>query len=270
MKCSRGFTLVELLAVSCTSLLVMAAAFPSLTASEHRRLEMNCRVNLHVLSRGMHLYCENNNDYWPPYRNLWLNGQPARDVYPAIEQTMWAAKVGDLVLPIKFRGVGMMYGEGYIEDARRFYCPAQTDPWFVYESYTVNQTTGEPETWGTYDHFSAIVRMGYLFQAWGAQYPAEGNRWDIAYRTLSTMPRDKAMAIDQCVFPWASSVHLSQGADRPSFNTLHVDGSVSIYSSTTYISTMNEAWGGVLKNWADVAGPRNDWADMYKVLQRRK
>jgi len=270
MNRGNGFALVDLLVVLMVLAMLAVIAIPSLNVSGELLKQMGCRSNMHSLSKSMHLYCQANNDYWPPYRMVLTNGAPyVIDTFTCVERTMWASKVGDLdptTLKQRFRGVGIMYDSGFVEDPRNFYCPAQTFPWFMYESYVVNEHTGESVPWGTWDNWSSLIRMGFLFQAWGKLYTDEGNGWDIAFRTLSSMESDKAMAIDHAAFPWASAVHLTQGGKSATFNALHPDGHVDMYSSTTIIDVLMVNWPGVLKTWSS-PGPDNDWHDIYVRLQ---
>jgi prepilin-type N-terminal cleavage/methylation domain-containing protein len=269
MSKSRGFTLVELAAAMFALALLVTMVAAAADAAKSQGRQMTCRSNLFSLSKSMHAYCADNNDYWPPYMMSMKNGQPyVASTFTCMERTMWAAKVGDLSPPTlrqRYRGVGIMYGAGYVQDARNFYCPAQTFSWFLYESYTINDATGETVPWGTWDNWSNNVRMGFFFNAWGRRYD-DPLQWDMAFRTLSSMENDKAMAIDQCIFPWASEVHLSKGGERVSFNVLHPDGRADIYSSTTVIGVLNNNWASVLKNW-EQSGPDNDWAEIYTRLQ---
>ena len=284
MRRGNGFTLVDLLVVVMVLAVVVIVSIPSLSMSRELASQMGCRSNLHSLSKSMFQYCEANNDYWPPYRMGMRSGQPAvLDTFTCIERTMWAAKEGDLdpgFLHPQFRGVGIMYSTGYVGDPSKFYCPAQTEPWFVYDYYTTNQNTGEPVEWGTYDPWSNNIRTGYFFQTWGRYYSDE-YQWDIAFRTLSSMESDKAMAIDHAVFPWADMVHPIKGTKRPELpvtdpneltgtlvlNVLHPDGHVSGYVSSTINDALITEWGSVLKNWADCPGDDNDWNEIYTLLQ---
>jgi len=217
------------------------------------------------------------------------NGQPYVNLtFTDVQFTTWASRVGDLdpqTLRQRFRGVGIMYDTGYVEDPLEFYCPAQTYEWYVYEYYTINERTGETVPWGTMDNWSNMVRMGFLFQAWGKYYPDEA-RWDIAFRTLSSAENDKAMAMDHALFPWASGVHTTAGGpvypwlDEPApshgkrqtaFNVLHPDGRLDIYRSVTIIDELTEFFqnsgGGDAYMWADQPGRNSDWAEIYTQLQ---
>jgi competence protein ComGC len=276
MNRGKGFALVDLLVVLMVLAMLAVIAIPSLNVSSELLKQMGCRSNMHSLSKSMHLYCQANNDYWPPYRMATKNGQPyVNGWYNDVEFTFWASKAGDLdptTLKQRFRGVGIMYDSGFVEDPRNFYCPAQTYPWFMYESYVVNEHTGESVPWGTWDNWSNMVRTGFLFQAWGKFYADEGiaGRWDIAFRTLSSMENDKAMALDHALMPWASAVHLFQGGQRVTFNALHPDGHVDMYSCTKIIDVLTEFWiksNGEAFIWIDYPGDNNDWAEVYTQLQ---
>lgn len=266
----RGLTLVELVMVLVVVTLLVSVAVPSLNVSRDLSKQMGCRANLHSLSKSMLLYCQDNQDRWPPYRMRVAGGQPKVDPYTDAEHMMWGAKVGDIDFPTlkqKYRGVGIMYNAGYVEDPSKFYCPAATFDWFVYENYIVDRN-GRARPWGTYAPWSTLVRTGYLFQMWGKYYDQE-NTWDIAFRTLSSMETDKAMAMDHALFFWASGVHTNQGGRQTIHNVLHVTGHVDAYANTGALDALKvfAETGTDSFAWADWPGPLSDWEEVYTLLQ---
>ena len=134
----RAFTLVELLVViSIISLLVSILA-PSLNVAKEIAKQVVCSSNVNSSAKAVHLYCEDNNDKYPPWRSLWKNGAPNAESMPNAEKTFQIAKVGDvdgLTLKMRWRGVGFVYGTGYMESPEYLFRPAQVYPWFVRESY---------------------------------------------------------------------------------------------------------------------------------------
>jgi prepilin-type processing-associated H-X9-DG protein len=219
------------------------------------------------------MYCEDNADKYPPRLCNMKSGQPVADPMPNAEKTFQIATVGSLdpiTLQQKFKGIGMAYGSRHMETPNFFYCPAQPYYWFVRETYM--DPTGQVG-FGSYSGYTSQVRTGYLWNAWGRHYPGTkdmfGKDWDHAFRTLTSMDNDKPLIIDHAIFPWCAPVHTASGVGTPTFNIAFNDGHVSPYTAdATYIPMLIINWGsnGVLINWADNAGPNNDWADAYYIL----
>ena len=289
--CRKGFTLVELLVVIAIISLLISILAPSLNVAKDIAKQIQCGANMNAASKGMMLYCEMNADKWTPYRmasKKVTTGSMAdavryvpivNDWMYCAERTFWASKAGDLdsvTLKQRFRGVGMMYDSGFIESPHYFYCPAQTNPSFVVEGYTVNLTTGLTVPWGSWDNSSSMIRMGLLFNTWGKFYadiPKDKyqHQNDQAFRALSQMESDKAMIIDHMIFPWQTAVHIAKGVNKPTFNVCGPDGSVTPYSSSVMQDILIQNWGGVpggvLKNWLDNPGDYNDWAEVYVLFR---
>ena len=270
----KAFTLVELLVVIAIISLLISILAPSLNVAKDIAKQVVCSSNMSAVGKGFAIYGQVNSDKYPPYMMGTKGGQPIVNKYFVyIEPTMWASKVGDLdpvTLVQKWRGAGMLYRDKYVQSASYFYCPAQMNSWFVLEEYTTNRTTGATVPWGTCDNWSSMVRMGYFFNCWGRKY-ADINQWDVAGRTFSSMENDKALMIDQSVFPWATSVHTARGKENPTFNIMFPDGHVEPYTSTLIEDILLINWGPVLSHWASndkglVDGDNLDWADAYNVI----
>ena len=256
--------------IAIISLLISILA-PSLNLAKDIAKQVACASNMNATGRGVHLYCQENDDRYPPYRMAFKSGAPyVNGWYVRLEAMMHVGKVGDLdlvTLKQHFRGAGIMYEYRYIENPRSFYCPAQTYNWFVYDEYIYNRRV-QPNVlmpWGSWDNWSNMIRSGYFFNTWGKKY---GTQWDNAFRTLSSMDNDKALIIDQPVFPWATAVHTAQGPERPTFNITYSDGHVESHANSLIQDILLVNWGGVLGVWADNSGPNNDWADVWPIFQR--
>ena len=264
----KGFTLVELLVVIAIISLLISILAPSLNIAKDIAKQIVCSSNMSSTAKGMLLYAESNADRYPPYRMATKGGAPVvNDWYVCVERTMWASKVGDLdpvTLKQRFRGAGMAYDSRFIETAKLFYCPSQKQPWFVYDEYVINRTTGLAVPWGTWDNASTMIRMGYWFNTWGRYYDDIG-KWDAAARTFSGIESDKALIIEQPVFPWSVPVHIAMGEHNPTLNIAYNDGHVEPHTSTLMMDILLIEWGNVLKNW-ELAGSTNDWHELYPII----
>jgi len=265
----KGFTLVELLVVIAIISLLISILAPSLNIAKDIARQVVCSANMTAVGKAFHLYGQANDDKYPPYQMGMKGGKPTFSPYPCIEPTFWASKEGDLdpvTLKQRWRGAGMLYRDGYVQDPKYFYCPAATGSWFLLRNYLHDPVTGQTVPWGTFDPFTTMIRMGYFFNGWGKQYadlPAPG--WDVAARTFSSMEQDKCLMIDQCVFPWATGIHTAQGMDSPTFNIMFNDAHVEPRTSSVIQSILEANWGDTLKNWVK-DGEHNDWHDNYTVI----
>ena len=277
MTRQKAFTLVELLVVISIISLLISILAPSLNVAKDLTKQIVCSSNMNSACKGILLYCDMNQDRFPPYQQSARNGVPyVNDTYVCVERTMWAAKVGQVdpvTLRQRFRGVGIIYDTRFVEDPRLFYCPAQANPSFIYDEYVIDRAKSPPvsKPWGTVDNSSSMVRMGYFFNTWGEFYASE-NRWDVAYRTLSGMESNRALQIDHAVFPWLVPVHTAKGHTVPTFNVAFGDGHVEPYSSSTIMDALLIHWGdptgGVLKNWKDNGAVKgyDDWHEIYELI----
>jgi hypothetical protein len=235
---------------------------------------------MHSTAKAIMMYCQDNDDKYPPRRSIWKNGKPYAEPMPNAEKTFQIAVIGDLnpmTLKQNWRGAGVVYGTGYMQNPSGLYCPGQVYWWFVRESYE-----SEEKAFGTrtFAQNSGVIRSGLLWNAWGKRYndgtvDMFGKNWDHAFRTLSSMDNDKPLIIDHAIFPWCVPVHVAQGVETPTFNVTFNDGHVTPYTADdTYVDVLILNWnqpnGGILTNWGDIPGPNNDWADAYYLLTRIK
>ena len=267
----KAFTLVELLVVIAIISLLISILAPSLNVAKDIAKQVVCSSNMNSTVKGLLLYGENNDDKYPPYRSLWVGGKPKAYPFPCVENTMWAAKVGDvdaLTLQPRYRGAAMAFASGFVENPTYFYCPAQTHTWFRLDQYVYNTNVFPPvsKKWGTWDNSSSMVRMGYWFNTWG-NMAATPDGPDIMFKTFSSIEGDKALAIDQPVFPWSMAVHTAKGKDYPTLNIAFADGHVEPKTSPRLMDMLLLNWGDALKKW-EQAGANNDWHDAYNILNQ--
>jgi len=274
----KAFTLVELLVVIAIISLLISILAPSLNIAKDIAKQVVCSQNMNSAAKGIMLYCQQNDDKYPPWRSLIKSGQPYAEPMGDATRTMQIAKVGDLdpmTLKLRWRGAGVVYGERYFETPRLFYCPAQVYSWFVYEEYVINHKAGDVTVeFGSWDNWSSVIRSGYFWNAWGKKYPGgrvdiNGRTYDFAFRTLSSMENDKPLIIDHAIYPWCVPVHVATGVATPSLNVAFNDGHVTGYTAPDmYLTVLITNWGGngIASNWDDNPGDNNDWADAYRLL----
>ena len=279
----RAFTLVELLVVIAIISLLISILAPSLNVAKEIAKQVVCSSNVNAAAKSIHLYCNDNDDKYGPWRSLWSNGRPKAECMPNAEKTFQIAKQGDvdpMTLKQRWRGVGFVYGTGFMESPNYLFCPAQTTPWFIRESYEGDARPSSPQIkpWGYKSSITDMIRTGYLWNAWGKRYPGAvdmfGGNWDLAFKTLSSMEPDKPLVIDHPIFPWLMQVHKARGYENPTFNVAFGDGHVESFSpSSVYVELLinNCGQGGsILQNWAEVPGesPPNDWHEAFYFMAR--
>lgn len=64
-RSSKGFTLVELLVTIAILALLAALLFPALSAGKHKAKRTTCLNNLHQISLGVRMYCDDSSDTPP-------------------------------------------------------------------------------------------------------------------------------------------------------------------------------------------------------------
>jgi len=272
----KAFTLVELLVVIAIISLLVSILAPSLNIAREIAMQVVCSSNMSASGKAIHLYCQDNDDKYPPWRSLWKAGKPIAEPMGDATRTFQISKIGDVdpfTLKQRWRGIGFVYDNRYMPNPDYLFCPAQVYWWFVRESYE-DKAGLKPWGYATFAVESPMIRSGLFWNAWGKRYPGgmvdiNGRTYDFAFRTLSSMENDKPLIIDHAIYPWCVSVHVANGTGTPTFNVTFNDGHVTPYTAPdTYVDVLIVNWGGnrIGSNWADNPGPNNDWADAYYLL----
>jgi prepilin-type N-terminal cleavage/methylation domain-containing protein len=176
----RGFTLIELLVVLSIISIMLAIIAPSLNRCRGASKRMICANRLKEIARGLSFYADAYGNKMPFYggkdptfddpfkctENFREAEACPRDdarihfAFHAIPQ--WC-EGGDLdkSYPMK---LGCLYRAGIMIDARIFYCPANSSPFYQYESYINPPPWGSlPQKFNTEVPCGQRVRIGYTY-----------------------------------------------------------------------------------------------------------
>ena len=284
----RAFTLIELLVVIAIISLLVSILVPALGRAMDLARQTQCAANLSATGKAYHAYCADNEDWMPPMNNYrkgpW--GEPVRAYLGSPRITTNATNLGVLD-PVtgqpRYRSAAILYQHGYVETARLFYCPAATYPWYVYDEYVTDRAADPPRDvqWGTFCPFSDYpltkrVLMGYVYNAWGKMIRdgSTGCHGEVAYRKLSSMPYDKALAVDNAFYYWSAPVHTASGLDKPTFNIVYSDGHVEGHPSPSVLTVLlNQPPQGLFYTdvfWDNALWPGLDtpycWNDIFMLI----
>jgi len=291
-------TLADLAAVVVVAGLLVLVLPTAMRAADQMSRTRLCAANLAEVAKGIQQYAQAHQDSLPPYRSAFRRGRPFSMPMSQPAFTHHLSKVGDLdpvSLKQNWRGIGMVYGAGFVKAPTLFYCPAQTVERFLFESYenpvhkqavkNAAQMAKDaaiggyeapefhpeylPPRFGSYSTQEMFVHSGYLWNCWGRRYPPDQVQvqdaasqpseplWDLAFRTLSSVQADKPLGMDMAIYPTAIAAHSNYDTDPPSFNVLRVDGRVECFQpALDYQQALKDNWHG-----EDKPGPHSRWAD---------
>jgi prepilin-type N-terminal cleavage/methylation domain-containing protein/prepilin-type processing-associated H-X9-DG protein len=270
----KAFTLVELLVVIAILSLLVSILVPALSRAHALARQTACAANLSATAKAYHAYAANNDDWICPSIN--------NDYHPTPRQTAIAATVRSTPGKPRYRNAAILYEHGYVETPQLFYCPAATCPWYVYDSYVFDRTSGHPKAvqWGTHCPFTdyplqKLVLMGYVYNGWGRTIEFSNGNFgpELVYRKLSSMPSDKALAVDNFLYAWTAAVHTANGMDRPAFNIAYSDGHVEGHASSAVMISLVGQQGAYIDLFWDIdycssGCDFDDWNDLYEMINQ--
>ncbi|MBN1787772.1 MAG: type II secretion system protein [Sedimentisphaerales bacterium] len=187
--CSTGLTLVELLVVIVIitfSLSLCAALGPSLNRAQESANIAKCAYQLKQMGLAMAVYadCYGGDLPWSggydpnfkspfncpmqyPYNPLTSNCPADSEIHPwLVYRNTWpGVKPDGSLRPLR---LACLYEAGIISDPKIFYCPSETHPLYLYESYTNPMPPNDSNEWGTLPQEinaqgNQYVRTGYTY-----------------------------------------------------------------------------------------------------------
>jgi hypothetical protein len=210
----KGFTradaLVTIMVITVIVTTSLAALVPAMNKAREAALRAKCADNLRQICAAIAVYADTY-DNWlpfyggkdpnfePPYKcNICLSEEedgcmgnycPWDQTHPyaAFRMNEQWCENGDLTKPYPMK-LGCLYRAGIVTDARIFYCPANTDLQFQYESYVNPSPPNTSYEWGTLpqkfnaDHqMNQWVRLGYTY------FPVDSNMPRLFYGLRAPM-----------------------------------------------------------------------------------
>ncbi len=137
---SSGFTLIELLVVLGVIALLVAILLPALSAARRAANRVVCGSNLRQMTLALRMYASENRDCVPlgyQFSSRWSS-------YMIRDAVQYGTK--------PYMILGNLYVGGYLQTPNTYYCPAETDERWVFDSPS---NVWPPET------TTAYTRAGY-------------------------------------------------------------------------------------------------------------
>jgi prepilin-type N-terminal cleavage/methylation domain-containing protein len=120
----KAFTLVELLVVIAIIAVLLAILLPSLTSAKAIAKRLQCAKKLSGIGRAFSMYVEQYDGSLPLVENY-------NDTPPTIQSTYLLSRnrtVNGVVEGV-YRHLGCLYGAGFVDDGKVFFCPA-VEGWY--------------------------------------------------------------------------------------------------------------------------------------------
>jgi hypothetical protein len=195
MKKERGSTradaLAAIIAVTMIITTAMAAVVPAMNKARAAAMRATCAEQMKQVAAGLSAYADEYNDMLPWYGGVDPNyeGIHHRPVADDTERHIYVAFRGDKAeyleggvytgKPIPMR-LACLYASGVVTNARIFYCPANVEASYRYESYINPLLPNTSYEWGTLPQQinrlteNQWVRTGYIYYPIDNHIPKDG------------------------------------------------------------------------------------------------
>jgi len=158
----RAFALRDLLVCIILVAVVTTLIVPTLTHARSRAREKSCLRNVGAIARAALAYAADDaQGHFPPSPE-WANARCSMEVYSRDNNSGCLEEYfphgGSIGYNNPWFGMGLLYGEGYINDPQTFFCPDRRDDMFSW-----------PQGWG--DEYSRWRYTSYLYRIFGQPWP---------------------------------------------------------------------------------------------------
>ncbi len=213
-----GFTLIELLVVIAIIALLIALLLPALSQAREVAKRTMCANNQRQIAAAALVFAQDENGILPYWQ------RPQEPVDHIV--TRWFFREDD-----GWHNLGMLYDRKLIFDGRMYYCPSQTFPGFMFETYSPwpEQNGYFGDTWGR-----GGIRSAYVFNPRITNNFAASPR---AYPSVDELPPNRTFVMD--VIETRDAL-----AHDDALNLTTGDGSVRWRTFTLYKPYVPETWDG--------------------------
>jgi prepilin-type N-terminal cleavage/methylation domain-containing protein len=192
----RGFTLIEVLVVVAIIALLVSILLPSLARSREQAKRVCCASNMHQLSLALISYTTDQKGRMPFYQD----SPDPMDVLREPEDSRYFhldKKNKPYLDPACFENLGHLWRARLVKDGKVFYCPSETNKYYVYENYLPFPTRNEC---GLAGHL--YIRAAYNFNP-HVKLPSDPRvkfstltNYERLYQNMHKMPPGRTILID--------------------------------------------------------------------------